>query len=758
MKINFIEIQNFRKLKSCHIDFSEKETVFVGANNSGKTSAIEALILFLHERSKITTTDFTLSNWVGIDNIGELWIATKQDQLPELSLESWLPYLPFLDIWLKVEKNELHYVSHLIPTLDWEGGLLGVRLRFEPKNIENLYRDFVKSYNSAKETTEKAKQPTGKEITLNLWPHSMRDFLDKQLQSHFTMSAYILNPQECKEPSDGIANCQELPNDSSPLEQEPFKNLIKIDIINAQRGFSDPNTSEAKEIQKNTGNLSTQFREYFSKHLNPSDIPEPTDIDALQAIEEAQSAFEKKLRESFQYALCELEELGYPGFDNPRITLSSKVKPIDSLNHASAVQFDVIKNEDSSIVSLLRLPEQYNGLGYQNLISMIFKLIRFRDEWMRVGKIGKKLSESVETDNMEPLHLVLVEEPEAHLHVQVQQVFIRKAYDVLRNHVNLKGKKAFSTQLIVSTHSSHIAQEINFTSLRYFRRRPAKSCGEVPTVTVVNLSKTFGGEDETTKFAIRYLKTTHCDLFFADAAILVEGSAERILVPHFMRNHFPSLTCSHISLLEIGGSHAYRLRPLIENLGIITLIITDLDSVDPANRNSAIQPQRNTNYKTGNSTLKSWLPQNENLEDLLNKDYISKESNTYPVRISYQIPINVTYNGDKVEVIPYTFEDTLVFENLDIIKSINGTGLIKKFNEIIIDNNDVNKIGQKMFEALRTGKKAEFALELLFLEEPNKLKVPSYINEGLSWLQDKLNIKQKELFTSENLKNEGAVK
>lgn len=46
---------------------------------------------------------------------------------------------------------------------------------------------------------------------------------------------------------------------------------------------------------------------------------------------------------------------------------------------------------------------------------------------MRAGKSGTK------DEIIEPLHLVLVEEPEAHLHVQVQQVFIRKAYNQALN-------------------------------------------------------------------------------------------------------------------------------------------------------------------------------------------------------------------------------------------------------------------------------------------------------------------------------------
>lgn len=44
MKISLFEIQNYRKLKACRLDLGDKETVLVGANNSGKTSAMESLI------------------------------------------------------------------------------------------------------------------------------------------------------------------------------------------------------------------------------------------------------------------------------------------------------------------------------------------------------------------------------------------------------------------------------------------------------------------------------------------------------------------------------------------------------------------------------------------------------------------------------------------------------------------------------------------------------------------------------------------
>lgn len=119
MLISFIHIQNFRKLKDCRIDFSEKETVFVGANNSGKTTAMDALILFFKLTNKFTTRDFTLSNWKDINAIAEDWLKEQDPLKLDFTIKRWENNLPTLDIWLRVENNELHYINRLI--LHWIG-------------------------------------------------------------------------------------------------------------------------------------------------------------------------------------------------------------------------------------------------------------------------------------------------------------------------------------------------------------------------------------------------------------------------------------------------------------------------------------------------------------------------------------------------------------------------------------------------------------------------------------------------------------
>ena len=738
MNISCIEIQNFRKLISCRIELGQKETVFVGANNSGKTSAIDALILFLKKerRTEISSTDFTLSSWKNINIIGNSWSNAEEADQINLEMNQWYQSLPTVDIWIDVKPTEIHYVSHLIPTLSWEGGLLGVRLILEPKKMEDLYKDFIKSYTAASETRKESDKK------LNLWPNSLSNYIEKRLSQQFNINAYLLDPKLLVDPENGVAKPQALSDTATSIGGDPFSGLFKIDIISAQRGFTDATTSEYSGNISST--LSSQLRAYYDKHLNPTELPTVADIEALSALESAREVFDEKLKHSFCKAISELEGLGYPGFSDPKITLSSVLKMQDSLNHESAVKFTVINSKSDS--EPISLPEKYNGLGYQNLISMVFKLIRFRDEWMKIGK-----AENTPEDDekiIEPLHIVLIEEPEAHLHAQVQQVFIRKAYNVLRNHKNLKESTKLSTQLVVSTHSSHIAHETEFSCLRYFRRKPATNEHDVPSSSVVNLSSTFGEKNKTSKFATRYLKTTHCDLFFADAVIIVEGPAERMLVPHFIQE-MEYLDSRYITILEIGGSHAHRLKPLIEDLGIISLIITDIDSIK-ADKLEKTQPFRNSALRSGNTTIKNWLPKEENLEKLFDLTDVKKVSKDKLIRVAYQYPIKIDFAEEQnVEVCPYTFEDALVFSNIPVFKNIqNATGMLKKM-QTALNQDSAKKASTEMFKELETGKKAEMALELLYIEN-DSVKSPKYIKDGLNWLEGKLKEKDLDYIIAKN--------
>jgi predicted ATP-dependent endonuclease of OLD family len=702
------------------IDFSDETTLFVGANNSGKTSAMDALRKFLMkgDGNGLIFYDFTVSNRETINHIGRTWVIPDAQKPNDLS--AWADIVPIMDVWLKVYDDEFHYVAHIIPTLEWAGGKLGVRLSYLPKDIGKLFDDYRTADEQAR-TTEKSKKNTG---GVELSPKSLCEFIESNLSKYFEIKSFILDPQKANElqPTDFDCECE---------TKNPFGSLIKIDMVDAQRGLADADSSN------DVVSLTRQFKAYYNKHLDIDKATTPEDLDTLAALQTAHGNFNETLASKFKDALVELETLGYPGITDPRITINSKIKESTAFEHDSAVQYALSDTETD-----IRLPEKYNGLGYQNLISIVFRLMSFRDD--RIHK-GKATTED-DADKITPLHLVLLEEPEAHLHVQVQQVLIKKAYNVLTNSDILK-KNKFSTQLIVSTHSSHIAKEVEFKNIRYFKRIPSDKHCVISTSKIINLTDTFGKDEKTEKFVQRYLRVTHCDLFFADAAIFVEGTSETVLVPYFIKNNFEELDSRYITVLPVGGSHSHRFKPLIEKLDIPTLVVTDLDPIDSGNR-SSIAPQRGKeNIISGNFSIHEWGIEQIKLDELLDLDEKNKRFFNDKLRIAYQIPIILSHDGIDGEVLSATFEDALAYANLAALVKLDSDGIIKKVKGAALEKPAIDKFCRTVYSLIHgnSSGKVSFALELIYQLE--KIEVPQYIREGLEWLQEKLFRSEVELRT-----------
>src|ERR1700733_386309 len=221
VRIDFVEIANFRKLLSTRVGLSPEKTVFVGANNSGKTSAIAALRYFLvdRDRSHFRFNDFTLAHWPVINSMGAEWEAAHL-AVQSLPAPIWDPVLPFLDVWLQVAENEVHYVQKILPTLDWEGGRLGVRMRLEPQDAAQLQREFLSARTQALKLQVAGAdlaQEQGKaaaDFQVAVWPQNLVEFLQRRLKAVFTVRAYVLDPAACIDPAHGVAKPQ-------PLNGEP---------------------------------------------------------------------------------------------------------------------------------------------------------------------------------------------------------------------------------------------------------------------------------------------------------------------------------------------------------------------------------------------------------------------------------------------------------------------------------------------------------------------------------------------------------
>ena len=720
MKIASVQIRNFRKLKNCHIDFGERETVFVGANNSGKTSAISAIVWFLKNNEKFTLREFTAINWALINALGDHWLEKDTVDEQWLNPHQWDNIVPSLDLWINIEDGEQYRVNHLIPSLNtWDGKKVGVRCQYEPKDIETLYLNYKQA--REKVTMLMSTKEWEEALSPELFPKNLCDFLGKgsNLKDFFDVKYFIID--SAIEPKDEDST-QKTPDEC--LEKNPLEELIRVDAILASRDFSDPQGQADSEIDT----LSKQFQKYYTSSNQEEEDLTPEGLDLMSGVAKANETYDAKLKKMFETPVKELKNINYPGFHNPEITIKSKIQIEEAIRHESAVQFAIQGNPE------LALPEKYNGLGYRNLISIYLRLMDFREQWLKAISEGKII---------QPIHLVFVEEPEAHLHAQAQQVFVKKAFEALRNNPLLKEQPWLSTQLVLSTHSNHVVNELDLNCMRYFRRVIATGLA-IPISKVINLSDTFGTDEETKRFVTRYIRLTHCDFFFADAVVLVEGPAEKILVPKFIKK--AGLDSYYISVIEVNGRHAHSFRRLIEKTGIATLIVTDIDAAvkkagaDGKEHDCAVITSKGKGQHTGNPTIKDWIVGKDKVDDLMALDGNGKTIDN--VRIAFQTPIIVQWDAEKgnEEICPYTFEDALVMSNLVLFKQdkLGKKGPITTMADLCKKSSSATELQIKIFEKLENNggfQKAEFANGLLYEEQFDSIEAPAYIQEGLVWLK-----------------------
>ncbi|GAH01282.1 unnamed protein product, partial [marine sediment metagenome] len=172
--------------------------------------------------------------------------------------------------------------------------------------------------------------------------------------------------------------------------------------------------------------------------------------------------------------------------------------------------------------------------------------------------------------------VVLLEEPEAHMHPQMQQVFISQITKIIKE----AKKESINVQLIITSHSSHILSEAGidldkgFNRVRYFNKIKNK----IKAQDFNNLE--FTNNKHTFRFLKQFMTLHKSDLFFADKVILVEGTTERMLLPQMIKKAAPTLCNEYVSVLEVGGTYAHIFKKIIEFIKVKSLIITDIDSVD----------------------------------------------------------------------------------------------------------------------------------------------------------------------------------
>lgn len=164
-----------------------------------------------------------------------------------------------------------------------------------------------------------------------------------------------------------------------------------------------------------------------------------------------------------------------------------------------------------------------NSLGYNNLLY--------------IASIMAELTLDEEDEDQPIFKLLLIEEPEAHLHPQLQ---IR-----LLTHLKSVAAKNKNVQVIVTTHSTVLASSVELESIIHLSKSPE------PVATPL---RTCGLPTASSQFINRWLDVTKSNLLFANGVILVEGIAEQMMIPTLAKIVLKEQTEGRNSLEDLGVS------------------------------------------------------------------------------------------------------------------------------------------------------------------------------------------------------------
>lgn len=311
-----------------------------------------------------------------------------------------------------------------------------------------------------------------------------------------------------------------------------------------------------------------------------------------------------------------------------------------------------------------------NGLGFNNLLYMAVLLAAIAD----APEDGA-------------LRILLVEEPEAHLHPQLQDLLMHF----------LEDQAGGPTQVIVTSHSPNFASSARVDRLVVLARAPGTLS------PVARVPSAFGLTRKQLDHLRRFLDVTKASLFFARAVILVEGVSEQLLLPAIARRLEVSLVENGVSVIDIGGVAFPPFADLFgpDKLPYRLAVVSDADG----------QPSA---------------------EDLAGaEDSLSPRAEALAARAG---------DGIQVRLAPNTLEWALVAAGnvevaLDALTAVKPQVAERLRDEV--DPDDPEAAAQPILEAIGDVK-GRFAQELAALlgDEERDFVVPDFLRESIEWVTE----------------------
>lgn len=262
------------------------------------------------------------------------------------------------------------------------------------------------------------------------------------------------------------------------------------------------------------------------------------------------------------------------------------------------------QSDDKKLMSLLEKIDlsvhkksQYGhvGLGTSNILSMACELLLNR---------GEESS------------FLLIEEPEAHIHVQRQVRLIRALQEEA-------AKDDSDNQIILTTHSPTLASVVKLENLIVLKDTVPYSLSNDKTKL----------NDDDYKFLERYLDATKANLFFAKGVIIVEGPSEELLLPTIAKLLNMDLTEYGVSIVNVRSTGLRRYARIFQRknedeiLNIPIACITDRDVMPDCAPSICIKSEYSDKSKWPEISKRKWKTESEFLTDEDKVDYINNIKN-----------------------------------------------------------------------------------------------------------------------------------
>jgi len=714
MKIFKIQVDNYRLLKNFSIDIEEELSLIIGKNNTGKTSLLLVLDKFLNNPNAFRFDDFNIEFKKEITELLDAGLIAEENYKPKaIKMKIFIDY---------GEEDDLSNISRVMMDLDPDNNVivLGFEFALHYANYQRMKSELISF--KEKEAQKKAENNGYREKTTS-------DFIEHHL-NFFNVRKYSFeyNKKENRVNEDVFVDLDS--------EKISVKDIISFKYISARRDVTN------KEADKTLSGQTSQIYEKTEENDEQSKAIEEFKDQLIDTDANLSDIY----KDLFKDIMKKVELFG--GI-RPN---ESEIKIISSLQHRELLKGNttVIYNHDDEN----QLPEYHNGLGYMNLISMIFEIEIKRQEFR--GDKNKKPSD---------INLLFIEEPEAHTHPQMQYIFIRNIKSLLKDGIVREDGQNRKLQYFISTHSSHIVSDSEFDGIKYLKKVDLNS---IVSKNLKDLEKQYNedGEEQNYRFLKQYLTLNRAELFFADKAIFIEGDTERILLPAMMwkvDNEYPDnpMLSQNISIIEV-GAYSHIFEKFIDFIGLRKgLIVTDIDSyyLIPLFEKDGITQQT---YKNGSPKFDviKCAADNENAKLTSNsalKYYFGKDAIEFYKTLSLPQKrliknngiwtqqedgnILLTYQTKENGVCARSFEDAFFELNRDFISSAENSfpSLTKKW----LKKYKKQEISSFEMAENAVEKKTSLAIEILLnsitTEEGIKFsnwQIPQYIKEGLLWLKE----------------------